>query len=134
MKHKLDEYIQQITTQIDKEKTDATSMDKLGDQQVDLGQHSKAQAMFIGSNQHSKAISQLQEHNIDMDDDTVRKQIPNKDDENVSQKEREQTIRIIAKRLKQQKKTSMAANQYLEIGETIKAQKCLINEGNIEKG
>ena len=51
MKHKLDEYIQQITSLIDKEKTDALSMDKLGDQLVDMGQHSKALAMFIGSNQ-----------------------------------------------------------------------------------
>ena len=72
MKHKLDEYITQITSLIDKEKTDATSMDKLGDQLMDMGQHSKAFAMFIGSNQISKAISLLQEQNIELTDDLVK--------------------------------------------------------------
>jgi len=57
MRHKLDEYIQQITSLIEKEKTDHTDMDKLGDQLVDMGQHSKAMAMFIGSGQISKAIA-----------------------------------------------------------------------------
>ena len=72
MRHKLDEYIQQITSLIDKQKTDATSMDKLGDQLMDMGQHSKAFAMFIGSNQISKAITLLQEQNIDLTEDLVK--------------------------------------------------------------
>jgi intraflagellar transport protein 140 len=47
--------------------------------------------------------------------------------------ERRPIIKIVAKRLRQQKKSSMAANLYLDIGENIKALKCLITEGNIEK-
>jgi intraflagellar transport protein 140 len=72
MRYKLDEYITQITSLIDKEKTDHTSMDKLGDQLADMGQHSKAFAMFIGSNQISKAIALLQEQNIELTDDLVK--------------------------------------------------------------
>ena len=72
MRYKLDEYITQITSLIDKENTDHTNLDKLGDQLADMGQHSKAFAMFIGSNQISKAIALLQEQNIELTDDLVK--------------------------------------------------------------
>lgn len=130
MKHKLDEYISQITSLIDKEKTDTGSMGKIGDQLMDMGQHSKALSMFIGSGQIDKAVTLLQEQNIELDDDLVKKLIPEKGSD---EEKRKSIIKIVAKRLKQQKKTQMAANLYLDIGEHIKALKCLITEANIDK-
>lgn len=133
MANNLTEYIQQITSMVDKEKTDPDQMKNLGDMYIDQGNNEKAFSMYVGSGQIDKAIEILENHNITLSSDAVKKLIPAKGQTEAENARRDKIITIIAKRLKQQGKYVPAAKLYTEVNQPVKALKAVILSGDTEK-
>ena len=132
MANNLTEYIQQITSLVDKEKADPDSMKNLGDMYVDQGNVDRAFSMYVGSGQIDKAIEILENNNITLSSDAVKKLIPPKGQTEAENQRRDKIITIIAKRLKQQGKYLPAAKLYTEVNLPIKALKAVILSGDTE--
>lgn len=133
MANNLAEYIQQITSLVDKEKADPDSMKNLGDMYIDQGNNDRAFSMYVGSGQIDKAIEILENHNITLSSDAVKKLIPPRGQTEAENARRERIIVIIAKRLKQQGKYVPAAKLYTEVNLPVKALKAVILSGDTEK-
>lgn len=133
MANNLNEYIQQITSMVDKEKADPDSMKNLGDMYTDQGNNDKAFSMYVGSGQTDKAIQILENHNITLSSDAVKKLIPPRGQTEAENARREKIITIIAKRLKQQGKYVPAAKLYTEVNLPVKALKAVILSGDTDK-
>lgn len=71
MANNLTEYIQQITSTVDRRETDPRSMGNLAKIFLEKGDYDKAFAMFLGSNNIKKAVELLKENNIQLDDEAV---------------------------------------------------------------
>jgi intraflagellar transport protein 140 len=133
MSNNLTEYVQQITSLMDKEKADPDSLKNLGDMYVDQGNVDRAFSMYVGSGQIDKAIEILENNNITLSSDAVKKLIPPKGQTEAENQKRDKIITIIAKRLKQQGKYLPAAKLYTEVNLPIKALKAVILSGDAEK-
>ncbi len=133
MDNNLTEYIQQITSLVDKEKTDPESMKNLGDMYVDQGDTEKAFGMYVGSGQTDKAIELLEQHNIPLTSEACKKLIPVKGATEADSQRREKVIGVLARRLKEQGKFVPAASLFMEINQPIEALKSTILGGDPEK-
>ena len=133
MDNNLTEYIQQITSMVDKEKADPESMKNLGDMYVDQGDSEKAFGMYVGSGQTDKAIELLENNNIPLSSEACKKLIPPKSSSEAEMQRREKIIGVLAKRLKEQGKYVPAASLFMEISQPIEALKSTILSGDPEK-
>jgi len=133
VKYKLFDYIKKITGEID-EDADPEVLANVAAHFMENNQQDKAVHLLLASNQIEKALELCIEYNIPITEDIVDKIIPQKANETpAEEKKRLEVTRLIAKKAKKQGNFALASKKYMDLGEKIKAAKCLIKLGDYEK-
>jgi len=132
MKFKLFDYMNKITGEVDKN-ADPQVLGAVAAHFMENNQPDRAVGLLIASGQQEKALELCLEHNIPITEDMIEKMLPHKENEtNADQQKRSSLLRTIAKNAKRQGNFGLASTLYMQIGEKLKAAKCLIRQGDTE--
>jgi len=134
MKFKLFDYINKITGEIDSNKdTDPEVLAAVGSHFMEANQPDKAVHLLIASGQHEKALELCLEHNIPINEEMIEKILPKKENESAAdEQKRANLLRTVAKNAKRQGNFGLASHLYMQLGEKLKAAKCLVKQGDTE--
>eukprot|EP01017_Pseudomicrothorax_dubius_P018986 TRINITY_DN2090_c0_g1_i1.p1 TRINITY_DN2090_c0_g1~~TRINITY_DN2090_c0_g1_i1.p1 ORF type:complete len:410 (+),score=166.40 TRINITY_DN2090_c0_g1_i1:12-1241(+) len=132
-KYKLYDYIKKITNEIG-EDADPDTLNRVADYFLQNNQPDKAVHLLIASKQVDKALELCIECNVPITEDIFNKIVPDRPAANAAEeRERQKLILLIAKKAKKQGNFELASKKYIQLGEKMKAIKCLILLGDIEK-
>lgn len=131
--HNLPELVPEITVEMNKAAANQEMLSNLGDAYADQGNPESAFGMFVGSGQIDKAADLLEQHNITLTPDIVKKMIPQRGQTDAENNRRDKIVGIIAKRLRDQGKFEASAKLYLDINQLVKAIKAVIESGKVDK-
>ena len=112
------------------EEEDPTTLLKAAEYFIAEGMHDKAVHLLVSAKQYSKALEICLSHNVKMDENVIEKLIP---EDATSDPKKKETIRSIAKLSKRQGSFQVACKIFTKIGEKLKAFKCLLRLGDVEK-
>jgi intraflagellar transport protein 140 len=109
---------------------DPATLIKAADYFIAEGMHDKAVQLYVSAKQYSRALELSLSNNVKMDENLIEKIIP---DENLNDPKKKDDMRKIAKMCKRQGVLQVACKIYTKLGEKLKAFKCLIRMGDVEK-
>ncbi|CAG9334634.1 unnamed protein product [Blepharisma stoltei] len=123
------EYLRTLVDDLGEEE-DPTTLLRAADYFMQENMHEKAVHLLVSAKQYSKALEICLAHNVKLDDNVVEKLIP---DDGIMDQQKKDLIRSIAKLCKRQGSFQMACKLFTKLGEKLKAFKCLLRLGDIEK-
>lgn len=101
---------------------------------ISAGYPEKALPLLIKSNQADRALEICIQHNVPITDDLMNKMVPSEQNQSEeAQNKRKDMLNKIGDHVKKQGNFALASQIFIKISEKIKAMKCLINLGEIEK-
>ena len=109
---------------------DPATLIKAADYFIAEGMHDKAVHLYVSAKQYSKALELSLNYNVKMDENLIEKIMP---EDNLADPKRKEDVRKIAKMCKRQGILQIACKIYTKLGEKLKAFKCLIRMGDVEK-
>lgn len=109
---------------------DPATLLKAADYFIAEGMHDKAVHLYVSAKQYTKALELSLSHNVRMDENLIEKIMP---EESLNDPRKKDDIRKVAKMCKRQGILQVACKIYTKLGEKLKAFKCLIRMGDIEK-
>ena len=112
------------------EEEDPDTLVKAAEYFINEGMHDKAVHLLVSAKQYSKALEISLSHNVKIDESIIEKLIP---EDTTSDPKKKETARSIAKLCKRQGSFQAACKIFTKLGEKLKAFKCLIRLGDVEK-
>lgn len=123
------DYLKTLVDDLSEEEDPATLL-KTADYFIAEGMHDKAVHLLVSAKQFAKALEMSLTHNVKIDENIIEKIIP---DDNSNDPKKKEMIRSVAKLCKRQGSFQIACKIFTKLGEKLKAFKCLIRLGDVER-
>jgi intraflagellar transport protein 140 len=123
------EYLRALADDLGEEE-DPETLQRAADYFMENRMYDKAVHLYVSCRQYSKALEICLQHNVKLDENLVDKLIP---EQKSNDPRRLELQKSIAKLLKKQGSFQMACKLYTKVGDKLKAFKCLLKLGDLEK-